>query len=237
VYTIAALSDNHFVSNADHGFWIVQLPISRHISLHNEQHPDRAHCVLKLVSFPNGTVASTTKCGPWVHVWDTKRRGADCYMHTLVGSGPAADITSCGDRLVSVHKKVDATAWVWDVQSGAHLQTVALNSRYFKTFAALDDTKMVFYVVGGFSVFDVQTWTLCFEPTLDVFSWTAFDSHILCSSLRDDTLSVVDINSGAVRTLSAEKFTALRASQVDRLLYIRSGHIVASSEGKLFVWR
>jgi hypothetical protein len=235
VYTIAALDDNQFVSNAEHGFWIVQMPISRHITFKNERHPDHKHCVLKLVSFPNGIVASTTKCGPWVHVWDTTR--ADCYMHTLVGSGTAADITACGDRLVSVHKKVDAAAWVWDAQSGAHLHTVALNCRYFKTCTALDERTMCFYAVGGFAVYDADTWTMRFEQTLDVFSWTAFDSQIMCSSLRDNALSIVDTNNGAVHILSSDTIEALQANRVDRMLYIRSGHIIASVEGTLCVWR
>lgn len=240
VYTIAALDDNHFASNGDRGFWVVQMPTAHHVTFKNENHADYNHCILKLVAFPHGIVVSTTKCGPWIHVWDTRRQGTDCYMHTMVGSGTVADIGACGacgNRLVSVHKKVEATAWVWDVETGAHLQTVALNFRYFKSCAALDERTMCFYVVGGFSVFDVKTWTMLFEQTMDVFAWTTFDSQIMCSSLRDDTLSMLDVNTGALRILSSQNIKALQTSQVDRLLYIRSGHVVASMEGKLFVWR
>jgi len=234
VYTIAALPHNHFVSNADQGFWVVQLPTSRHITFQNDQHSDYKHCILKLVAFPNGIVASITKCGPWVHVWDMH---TGCCIHTLNGSGVAADIVTCGDRLLSVHKKVESTAWVWDAQSGAHLQTIALNCLYFKTCTALDEQTMCFHVVGGLFVFNVQTWSLRFERTLDMCSWTTFDDQIMCSSLCNDTLTMLDTNTGAVRVLSCPKIKALQASQVDRMLYIRSGHIVASSKGKLFVWR
>jgi WD40 repeat protein len=249
VYSIAPLSDNAFVSNAEVGFWVARTSLERRITFQTTNYQDHGHCILKLVSFPNGFVVSASKAG-LLHVWDTKLDGADCYVRSLPSSEAVADVTKCGEHLASLHKHfasttVETSACIWDMQTGTLLKKIALDFRYFKSFTPLDDKTLVFSTFDGFHVYDVESGAKLFHKRLESTAWTSYDSVILCATpdvdlyatTDNDTLTTLDMQNRAKTFLPSPTVQASLLG-LNGMFYISSGHIIAHDEHRrMFVWK
>jgi hypothetical protein len=228
VFTIAAYGQHdEFICNAKHGFWIWSKS-ARLVP------PADEACILKLVSFPDGSIASCSKSNKIIHTYQAISLSI-IHSHLLGGSGLVTDIVNCGGRLVSVHETKEThriEVRVWDVQQGTHMHSLTLDCGFACDVTAAEDT--LFFIGSRRYVYAYNLETMCYHIVARTAGMCPLpDGQMLAQSDKD--LYTVEVANSHVPPDG--QFTRLREFSC-MMLYVPCGRvIICTSDGKLSVWQ
>lgn len=242
VYTVASFGDNGFVCNAKQGFWV------RHKEKTWLVPSEEAHCIFKLASFPDGTVASCSKLNGVIRIYDL--HAASPFLRVLLVPGRVSDIVQCSHMLASVHETEEppfnVVVWLWDARQGTVVHTIPLQYQFVYNVVAAEnklafiDPQMrahVYNLETNRSDVMARTYRLCTIP----------DGRFLVTSTVDDAFRVVEtsacgVNNEANSEANSEvkgeaDEVAFRAGNICCIMYTPAGYIISCKYNKIAVWK
>jgi hypothetical protein len=232
VHTIAAYgADNGFVCNSWFGVTFHKQDAFESFYSHD------GHQVFKLITFPDGLIASCSKISKAVHIYIRGSISDDMqfrYLHSLTGNHRAADIVRCGDLLAVVYQ-APGVVWLLDALTGMHVQTLPLACNYVCDLAF--PTKDLMVVLD--TTMCLHTYSLtaqCFEPPRSAYHiCTIPDGQLLTLRALGNHFYILDSSSHTI--VSNHDETPLEPANISRMVYVPSGFVVMCQEGRLAVWR